>query len=142
MTDRTPAQLYAIVIGGTLVIAGIIGFFWSASFGSPGDVDEVLGLLGVNAWHNLVHIATGALGLLALRYGASGARTYAGLLGLVYVAIAVWGFILGADGNLLGFIPVNTDDSVLHAIIGVAGLGAYAASSEAGSPAPAAPSRA
>ena len=127
-TTRTPSQLYAIVIGATLVFAGIVGFLYSASFGSPGEVDEVVGLLGVNAWHNLVHIATGALGLYALRYGAGGARVYAGGLGLVYVAIAIWGFALGSDGNLLGFIPVNTEDSVLHAIIGVLGLGAYAAS--------------
>jgi Domain of unknown function (DUF4383) len=142
MADRTPAQLYALVIGATLVFAGIIGFFWSASFGDPGEVDEVLGLLGVNAWHNLVHIATGALGLYALRYGASGARTYAGVLGVVYVAIAIWGFILGADGNLLGFIPVNTEDSVLHSILGVLGISAYAASSSHRAPAPAAPSSA
>jgi hypothetical protein len=135
MADRTPAQLYALVVGGTLVIAGIIGFFYSASFGDPGEVDEVLGLLGVNAWHNLVHIATGALGLLALRYGASGARTYAGVLGVVYVAIAIWGFILGSDGNILGFIPVNTEDDVLHSILGVVGLGAYAASATDRSPA-------
>jgi Domain of unknown function (DUF4383) len=142
MADRTPAQLYALVIGGTLVFAGIIGFFWSASFGDPGEVDEVLGLLGVNAWHNLVHIATGALGLYALRYGTSGAQTYAGVLGVVYVAIAIWGFILGADGNILGFIPVNTEDSVLHSILGVLGLAAYAASSPDRAPAPASPSSA
>jgi Domain of unknown function (DUF4383) len=140
MADRTPAQLYALVVGGTLVFAGIIGFFWSSSFGDPGDVDEVIGLLGVNAWHNLVHIATGALGLYALRYGASGTRTYAGALGLVYVAIAIWGFILGSDGNILGFIPVNTEDSVLHSILGVTGLGAYAASNPDHVPAPTAPS--
>jgi hypothetical protein len=129
-----------LVVGGTLVFAGIIGFFWSSSFGDPGEVDEVIGLLGVNAWHNLVHIATGALGLYALRYGASGTRTYAGVLGLVYVAIAIWGFILGSDGNILGFIPVNTEDSVLHAILGVTGLGAYAASNPDRVPAPTAPS--
>jgi hypothetical protein len=140
MTNRTPAQIYTLVFGVTLVFAGIVGFFYSMSFGSPGEVDEVVGLLGVNAWHNLVHIATGALGLFALAYGAQGARTYAGLLGLVYVAIAVWGFILGADGNILGFIPVNTEDSVLHSIIGVIGLGAYAASSERPVAASAAPS--
>ena len=130
MANKTAPQLYALVVGGTLVIAGIIGFFYSMSFGSPGEVDEVFGLLGVNAWHNLVHIATGALGLLALSYGASGTRTYAGVLGVVYVAIAVWGFILGSDGNILGFIPVNTEDSVLHTILGVVGLGAYAASAD------------
>jgi len=130
-TTRTPSQLYALVVGATLVFAGILGFFYSASFGSPGEVDEVVGLLGVNAWHNIVHIATGALGLVALRYGAAGARAYAGGLGLVYVAI--WGFVLG-EGNLLGFIPVNTEDNVLHTLIGLAGLAAYAASSPAGEP--------
>ena len=35
MNGRSPAQVYAFVIGGTLVIAGIIGFFYSAAFDSP-----------------------------------------------------------------------------------------------------------
>ena len=122
---RTPAQLYALIFGATLVVAGIIGFFYSASFGSPGEVDGVLGILDVNGWHNIVHIATGVLGLLALGYSA--ARTYALGLGVVYVAVAVWGFAVGDGGEILGFIPVNTEDNVLHALIGLAGLGAYAA---------------
>jgi hypothetical protein len=123
-TDRTPAQLYALVVGGTLVVAGIIGFFYSAAFGSPGEVDAVFGILDVNAWHNIVHIATGALGLLALGYGA---RAYAGGLGVVYLIVAIWGFIIGNHESILGFIPVNTEDNVLHLILGLAGLAAYAA---------------
>ena len=39
----------------------------------------------------------------------------------------MWGFIIGNHESILGFIPVNTEDSVLHAIIGVTGLAAYAA---------------
>jgi hypothetical protein len=124
MNGKTPAQLYALLVGGTLVIAGIIGFFYSSDFGSPGDVDDVFGILSVNGWHNVVHIVTGALGLLAVSYAA---RAYAGGLGVVYLAIAVWGFILGNHENILGFIPVNTEDNVLHLILGLAGLGAYAA---------------
>ena len=125
MNGRTPSQLYALVIGGTLVIAGVIGFFYSSAFGSPGEVDDVFGILGVNGWHNVVHIATGALGLLALGYAAS--RSYALGLGVVYVAIAIWGAIIGSGESILGVIPVNTEDTVLHAIIGVTGLAAYAA---------------
>ena len=123
--SRTPAQLYALVFGATLVVAGIIGFFYSSSFGSPGEVDGVLGVLDVNGWHNVVHIATGALGLLSLGYAS--ARMYALGLGAVYVVVAIWGFAVGDGGEILGFIPVNTEDNVLHALIGLAGLGAYAA---------------
>jgi Domain of unknown function (DUF4383) len=121
MTTRTPASLYALVVGATLVVAGVIGFAYSASFGSPGEVDGVFGILDVNAWHNIVHIATGALGLLAFRYAA---REYALGLGAVYIVVAIWGFVIGDGESILGFIPVNTEDNVLHALIGVAGIGA------------------
>src|ERR687883_1694311 len=125
MSGRTPAQLYALLVGGTLVVAGIIGFFYSSDFGSPGKVDDVFGILSVNGWHNVVHIVTGGLGLLALGYAA---RLYAGGLGVVYIGVAVWGFILGNHQAILDFLPVNTEDNVLHAILGVAGLAAFFAS--------------
>jgi hypothetical protein len=104
-----------------LVIGGIIGFFYSASFGSPGDVDDVFGILSVNAWHNIVHIATGAIGLLVAGYAA---RQYALGLGVIYLVIAIWGFIIGSGESILGFIPVNTEDNFLHLILGLLGVGA------------------
>lgn len=121
MADASPARLYATLVGGTLVITGIIGFFYSASFGDPGEVDEVFGLLAVNAWHNIVHILTGAIGLLVAGYAA---REYALGLGAVYIVVAVWGFIIGSGDSILGFIPVNTEDNFLHVILGVLGIGA------------------
>ena len=137
MEGSTPARLYATLVGGILVVAGIIGFFYSSSFGSPGDVDSVFGILNVNGWHNLVHIATGGLGLLAAGYAA---RQYALGLGAVYIVIAIWGFIIGSGDNILGFIPVNTEDNFLHLILGVLGVGAGVATpAETGvRPAPAA----
>lgn len=127
---QTPARLYAGLIGGVLVVAGIIGFFYSASFGSPGNVDAVFGILDVNAWHNLVHILTGAIGLAAFAAGARASRTYALVFGAVYIVVAIWGFIIGDGDSILGFIPVNTEDNVLHLILGVLGIGAGLASPE------------
>jgi hypothetical protein len=124
MEERSPAQLYALIFGVVLVGAGIVGFFYSAAFGSPGKVDAVLGILDVNAWHNIVHIATGALGLLAFAGGYEYARKYAYGLGAVYIAVAIWGFIIGGGESILGFIPVNTEDNFLHLLIGIAGIGA------------------
>ena len=125
MDERSPARLYALVIGLTLVVAGIAGFFYSASFstGDGTERDAVLGILDVNGWHNLVHIASGAIGLaVASSYG--GARAYAIGLGALYLLITVLGFIAGDGEELFNLIPVNTEDNVLHLLIGIAGVGA------------------
>ena len=121
LEGATPARLYATLVGGTLVVVGIIGFFYSASFGDPGTVDSVFGIFAVNGWHNIVHILTGALGLLVAGYAA---REYALGLGVVYTLIAIWGFIIGDNESILGFIPVNTEDNFLHLVLGALGLAA------------------
>ena len=118
---NNPAKLYAGLVGATLVVAGLIGFAYSTSFGQPGDVDAVLGILDVNAWHNLVHIATGVLGLVAFGYAA---RQYALGLGAVYVAVAIWGVVIGSGESILGIIPVNTEDNFLHLLLGLTGIAA------------------
>jgi hypothetical protein len=87
----------------------------------------VLGILDVNGWHNVVHILTGVLGLLAFGAGAYAARTYALTLGVVYLAVAVWGFAVGNGDSILSIIPVNTEDNVLHVLLGIAGVGAAVA---------------
>jgi NAD/NADP transhydrogenase beta subunit len=125
MNRKSPAQLYALAIGATLVVAGIVGFFYSSSFGDPGKVDDVFGILSVNGWHNVVHIASGVVGLLALSYAAS--RVYALGLAVVYTVVTIWGIIIGSGDSILSIIPVNTEDTVLHAIIALAGFAAYAA---------------
>ena len=127
MTDTNPARLYALLVGGALTIAGIFGFFYNASFetGSGLTSDAALGILDVNGWHNVVHLATGLLGLAAAGYAA---RAYAVGLGLVYVVVAVWGFAETTDGFgvILDFLPVNTEDNILHLVLGLTGLAAGA----------------
>jgi hypothetical protein len=113
------------VIGLTLVAAGILGFFYNASFttGSGIERDAVLGILDVNGWHNVVHIATGVLGL-AVAGSYDGSRVYAVAFGVIYLVVALAGFIAGDGGEILSLIPVNTEDNFLHLLIGIAGLGA------------------
>jgi hypothetical protein len=132
MEGRSPAQVYALAIGLTLVAAGIVGFFYNASFGTGDGTerDAVLGVLDVNGWHNVVHIATGALGLVvAGSYG--GARGYAIGLGAIYLLVAALGFIAGDGDEILNLIPVNTEDNILHLLIGIGGVGAGLVSSPA-----------
>jgi uncharacterized protein DUF4383 len=129
-TDRAygPAQLFCVVVGSVLVLAGIIGFFYNSTFTSDTSVrDDVFGILSVNGWHNVVHIATGAL-TLAFARTALGARNWCLAFGAVYLVVAIWGFVLGGDNpSILSIVPVNTADDVLHLLLGLGGIGIYAA---------------
>ena len=119
---KSPAQIYALTFGATLVVAGILGFFYSADF-STGDTDSdaLIGVFDVNGWHNVVHILSGLAGL-ALARSWSGARLYAYGFGLVYLVITGIGFAIGDGESILGLIPVNTADNILHLSIAVLGL--------------------
>jgi hypothetical protein len=123
-TKRSPAQLYALIFGAVLTIVGITGFFYNSDFTSDkGTRDAVFGVLDVNGWHNVVHILTGVIGLaVASSYSAS--RSYALGVGLIYIIVAIWGFIIGSGDSILSIIPVNTEDNILHLLIGVAGIAA------------------
>jgi Domain of unknown function (DUF4383) len=122
---RSPAEVFALVIGATLLVAGVVGFFDNASFGTGDGTerDAVLGVLDVNGWHNLVHIASGAIGLLVAG-SYSGSRAYALVFGGVYLVVALVGFLAGDGEEIFNLIPVNTEDNLLHLLIGLAGVGA------------------
>jgi hypothetical protein len=130
MSTASPARIYALVVGAVLVAAGVIGFFYESAFSSDENVrGAVLGILDVNGWHNVVHIATGLLGILAART-VSSARTYCLLFGIVYTVVCIWGFAIG-EGSILSIVPVNTADNVLHLVLAAGGFAAYAASASA-----------
>jgi Domain of unknown function (DUF4383) len=123
------------VIGYTLVGAGILGFFYNASFGAGDGTerDAMLGILDVNGWHNVVHILTGVIGLKAAgSYGA--ARGYAFIFGVLYLVVAALGFIAGDGEELFNLIPVNTEDNVFHLLIGAAGVWALIATPDTPAP--------
>jgi hypothetical protein len=120
--DRTPAQLYALTFGAILLLVGILGFFADSSFGSGSKVNgSDFIIFEVNGWHNIVHIASGLLGL-ALWRRRDTARAYALGFGAVYLVVTIWGFITG--DQVLWLIPVDTADNFLHLLIAVAGLAA------------------
>jgi hypothetical protein len=122
MAGRSPAQLFALVFGAVLVAAGILGFFVNASFEVGNQIEsERLILFDINGWHNVVHLVTGAIGL-AVVGSYAGARAYALGLGVVYAVVTILGFIY--DPAIFDFIPVNTEDNILHLVIAVAGIGA------------------
>jgi len=130
---RHPAQLYCLVAGAILTLLGVLGWIADSSFDTEaGDTDQTGnadgqlqgdGILGfeVNGWHNLVHLLSGVVLLAAARRGGL-ARTVALAFGAVYGLVALIGLVDGND--VLGFIPINAADNILH--LGLAALGIVA----------------
>jgi hypothetical protein len=119
---RTYAQLYCLLGGLSLLLAGVLGFFADGSFDVAGDLGRgsFLGF-DVNGWHNVVHVLSGLVLL-----GAAGrripARRVAIGFGLVYGVVAIIGLVDGSD--VLGIIPIDGADNALH--VGLAALGVLA----------------
>jgi hypothetical protein len=117
---RTPAQWYCLLAGLSLLLAGVFGFISDSSFDTGDGVqgDMFLGF-EVNAIHNLIHLASGLL-LLAASPKRASARAVALAFGLVYGLVATIGLIDGAD--VLGLIPINSADNLLHIALAALGI--------------------
>jgi hypothetical protein len=109
MEAASPARLYASAVGALLVVLGILGFFYDASFDDLGSYEDALGGLQVNGWLNLFYVATGALGLLV---AGANSRGYSLAIGLLYTVLAIVGWGTGW----------------LHLLVGLLGLAAWAGS--------------
>ena len=123
---RTPAQWYALLFGVVLLLVGLLSFISDSTFDTGSDIngDKFLGF-EVNGWHNLVHIASG-LFLLAVHRRRDTAKTGVLAFGLIYAVVTIIGMI---DGDtVLGILPVNAADNILHLALSVLAIAAALAS--------------
>lgn len=108
-------RIIAIIFGIAFIFAGVAGFF--PSFMVDG---LLLGVFEVDAMHNIVHIVSGVIAIMAATsYYYS--RLYFQVFGIIYGLVTLLGFIL--SGNL-GFLMMhfNTADNLLHLVIAIIAL--------------------
>ena len=79
----------------------------------PDGMPMLLGIFMVNTVHSIVHIASGAVFLIASMSGAGAARLWFQLFGIIYAVVAVLGF-MSPNGILLGVISNNPAVTYLH----------------------------
>jgi len=117
-------SIVAYGFGAIFVLVGVAGFTVTGGHTAAGhEGGDLLGLFQVNALHNVVHLAVGAVMLGAAVAGNRAAQLTNVLVGAVYLLLAVVGlFILGdSPANI---IALNGADNGLHAVLGTALLGA------------------
>ncbi len=117
---RTPAQWYCLLAGLALLLAGVFGLISDSSFDTGDGVQGDLFLgFEVNAIHNLIHVASGLV-LLAASPKRASAQAVALAFGLVYGLVAIIGLIDGED--VLGLIPINAAENLLHIALAALGI--------------------
>jgi hypothetical protein len=108
-------QKWAWVFGIVFLVVGILGFV-------PGVTSNgmLLGIFMVDGVHNVIHLLSGILAILAVMGSGMYARTYFKVFGVVYAIVTVVGFIQG--DTVLGLIMVNMADNLLHLVIAALAL--------------------
>ena len=119
MDNERLGRWWAAFAGVALVGAGLLGFI----AGNPIASASPTALFQVNAIHNVIHIATGAVALW-LAYGARGYSLSTGLIGYgaLYAVVFV---LLIVDPKLFGLFgdaPANILDHVLHGALAVVSI--------------------
>jgi hypothetical protein len=107
----------AILFGIVFLAVGILGFVPACTTDMNG-MPMLLGIFHVNAAHNYVHLASGAVFLICGIAGAGPSRTFFKIFGIVYAIVAIMGFMNG-DKPLLGLISNNMADVWLHTALAV-----------------------
>ncbi|MEX0789207.1 MAG: DUF4383 domain-containing protein [Actinomycetota bacterium] len=116
----TLAQRFAGIFGGVYVVIGLIGFlpFLGGTYNQ--DPDQLLGIFGITAAHNVVHLLIGAALLGASRTDANAIKASIGI-GALYILVGIIGLLnLEFVNDLLN---INGADNALHFVSGLAALG-------------------
>ena len=109
-------QTAAKLFGAVFILIGVLGFIPAFT-----PDNHLLGIFHVDALHNIVHLASGAVALVTGFTSARAARAYFQIFGIVYGLVALLGLFTG-DGELLGIMAHNWADFVLHVVIASAAL--------------------
>ena len=107
------ARPFCTLLGIVLLGVGVWGLMTGA------HAHELV-VFSINGNHNLVHLLSGALAIIAAFAGRGAAKTFCLVFGAIYGVVAVAGFVyIEAVVELLN---LNTPDNLLHAAIAVACL--------------------
>ena len=115
MSNGTPVQTVARLVGIVFLLVGIAGFipgittnlYDGLDFAGDGSEAELLGIFQVSVLHNIVHALFGVGIFMAAT--PEGARTFLIGSGAIYVVLFLLGIVGGAD-----WVPINDADNWLH----------------------------
>lgn len=121
---RTPIEITALAAGAVFALVGVLGFipgvttnYSEMTFAGQNSGAMLLGVFQVSILHNIVHLLIGAAGLLMGRTATQSKYFLIGG-GALYLVLWVYGLLID-QRSAANFVPINTADNWLHAVLGV-----------------------
>jgi len=126
------AQKFALAVGITYTIIGVLGFIPALvsypavlgdavkQYGTAGATGYLFGLLPVNGSLNVIHVVTGLVSLAA-SIALDSSRFISGQIGIYYTLFAVLGMIPFAN-TFFGLFPIFGAEVVLQGLTGLLGI--------------------
>lgn len=125
MGNKSLAYFGALVVGGTYVAVGVIGFVYTGFSGFLADSnDKLLGFASVNPMHNLVHVVVGAFLVAMTRFSTPTTEGALMGVGLFYIVAFVIGVIAPDNLTIISMNGAGDGENFIHIITGVTALGA------------------
>jgi hypothetical protein len=113
--SKSPNRLLGIVMGVVYLVAGVTGFFLTSSTGfAATSGPRLLDLFEVNPLHNLLHIATGAVLLIAALVAAWLSRPVNLVMGACLFLLGGAGALISSGNNPLNILALDGADNVLY----------------------------
>ncbi len=109
----------AMIFGVVLLAVGVLGFVPGVTIENDEGAKLLLGIFHVDTIHNIIHILTGLVALVASQ-ATNYARMYFQVFGVVYALVAIIGFMQG--DSVLNLFPINLADNFLHVLIAAVAL--------------------
>lgn len=108
------AKTLAKVFGALFILLGLLGFIPNGLIGG--------GLILTNVNHDLVHLLSGIILLIAARSTNAGTAKTLLVVGVVYLLVTILGFMavdVTGTGSIFGLLAVNNAGNYLHLILAI-----------------------
>ena len=125
MGNKSLAAGAALLIGGTYVAVGVLGFVLTGFDGFLVDSnDQLLGWASINPMHNLVHVLIGAFLITMTRFSTPTTEGALMGVGLFYIVAFVIGVVAPDNLTIISMNGAGDGENFIHIITGVSALGA------------------
>ncbi len=125
MGNKSLAAGAALLIGGTYVAVGVLGFVLTGFDGFLADSsDQILGWASINPMHNLVHVLIGAFLITMTRFSTPTTEGALMGVGLFYIVAFVIGVVAPDNLTIISMNGAADGENFIHIITGVSALGA------------------